>query len=63
MVQDRKDPLPAFHAHGVRNVLKEYFISVPDLIASKLAAGRPQDLLDAAAVCKAADAQLRGGGW
>src|SRR5579871_6088090 len=30
--------------------LKAYFISAPDLIASKLAAGRPQDLADVAAI-------------
>jgi hypothetical protein len=37
--------------------LKAYFISAPDLIASKLAAGRPQDIADAAAVRQAAAAQ------
>jgi hypothetical protein len=36
--------------------LKAYFISAPDLIASKLAAGRPQDIADAEAVRKAAEA-------
>ncbi len=34
--------------------LKVYFISAPDLIASKLAAGRPQDIADAAAIREAA---------
>jgi hypothetical protein len=38
--------------------LKAYFISAPDLIASKLAAGRPQDLADAEAVRRAAEARL-----
>ena len=38
--------------------LKAFFISALDLIASKLAAGRPQDLADAEAVRKAAEAQL-----
>jgi hypothetical protein len=38
--------------------LKAFFISAPDLIESKLAAGRPQDIADAEAVRKAADAQL-----
>ena len=37
--------------------LKAFFISAPDLIASKLAAGRPQDLADAAAIRKAAEAR------
>jgi hypothetical protein len=37
--------------------LKAFFISAPDLIASKLAAGRPQDLADADAVRKALEAQ------
>jgi hypothetical protein len=36
--------------------LKAYFISAPDLIAAKLAAGRPQDLADAEAIRKAAEA-------
>jgi hypothetical protein len=36
---------------------KAFFISAEDLIASKLAAGRPQDLADASAVQKAIDAQ------
>jgi hypothetical protein len=35
--------------------LKAVFISAPDLIASKLAAGRPQDIADAEAVRKAAE--------
>jgi len=39
--------------------LKAYFISAPDLIASKLAAGRPQDLADVAAVREAAKARER----
>ncbi len=39
--------------------LKAYFISAPDLIASKLAAGRPQDLADAEAIRKAAEARER----
>jgi hypothetical protein len=37
--------------------LTAHFISAPDLIASKLAAGRPQDLADAEAIRKAAEAQ------
>ena len=37
--------------------LKAFFISAPDLIAAKLAAGRPQDLADAAAICKAIEAR------
>jgi hypothetical protein len=37
--------------------LRAYFISAPDLIASKLASGRPQDLADAEAVRKAVEAQ------
>jgi hypothetical protein len=37
--------------------LKAFFISAPDLIASKLAAGRPQDIADAEAVRKAAEAK------
>lgn len=37
--------------------LKAYFISAPDLIASKLAAGRPQDIADAEAVRKAIEAR------
>lgn len=36
--------------------LKAFFISAPDLIASKLASGRPQDLADAEAIRKAAEA-------
>jgi hypothetical protein len=39
--------------------LKAFFISAPDLIASKLAAGRPQDLADAEAIRRAAEAQPR----
>jgi len=34
-----------------------YFISAKDLIASKLAAGRPQDLADASAIQKAIEAK------
>ncbi len=37
--------------------LKAFFISASDLIASKLAAGRPQDIADAEAVRKAAEAR------
>jgi hypothetical protein len=36
--------------------LKAFFISASDLIASKLAAGRPQDIADAEAVRKALEA-------
>jgi len=36
--------------------LKANFISAKDLIASKLASGRPQDLADADAIRKAAEA-------
>jgi len=39
--------------------LKAFFISAPDLIASKLASGRLQDLADAEAVRKAAEARQR----
>jgi hypothetical protein len=39
--------------------LMAYFISAPDLIVSKLAAGRPQDLADAEAIRKATEAQKR----
>ncbi len=39
--------------------LKVFFISAADLIKSKLAAGRPQDLADAAAVQKAMEAQKK----
>jgi len=38
--------------------LKAYFISANDLIQSKLAAGRPQDIADAESIRKAAEAQL-----
>ena len=38
---------------------KAFFISAPDLIAAKLAAGRPQDIADAAALREAAEARLR----
>jgi hypothetical protein len=38
--------------------LKAFFISAPDLISAKLAAGRPQDIADAEAIRKAAEAQL-----
>ena len=37
--------------------LKAFFISASDLIASKLAAGRPQDIADAEAVRRAAEAR------
>jgi hypothetical protein len=37
--------------------VKAFFISAPDLIASKLAAGRPQDIADAEAIRKAAEAR------
>jgi hypothetical protein len=37
--------------------LTAHFISAPDLIASKLAAGRPQDLADAEAIRKAAESR------
>ena len=40
--------------------LAAHFISAQDLIASKLAAGRPQDLADASAIQKAAEAQRKG---
>ena len=39
--------------------LKANFISADDLIASKLASGRPQDLADADAIRKAAESQRR----
>src|ERR1039457_374407 len=39
--------------------LKAYFISASDLIASKLAAGGPQDIADAAALREAAEARSR----
>jgi len=35
--------------------LEAFFISAPDLIASKLAAGRPQDIADAAAIREAVE--------
>lgn len=38
---------------------KAFFISAKDLIASKLAAGRPQDLADASAIQKAIEARQR----
>jgi len=38
---------------------KAYFISAEDLIASKLASGRPQDLADVDAIRKAAESQRR----
>lgn len=38
---------------------KAFFISAEDLIASKLAAGRPQDLADAAAIQNALEAQQK----
>jgi len=39
--------------------LKAFFISAPDLIAAKLAAGRHQDLADVDAISKALDANKR----
>ncbi|HUY95361.1 MAG TPA: DUF6036 family nucleotidyltransferase [Terracidiphilus sp.] len=39
--------------------LTAYFISASDLIAAKLAAGRPQDIADAEAVRKAMEAKQR----
>jgi hypothetical protein len=38
---------------------KAFFISRQDLIAAKLAAGRPQDLADVSAILKAAESQER----
>lgn len=38
---------------------KAFFISAQDLIASKLAAGRPQDLADASSVQKSIEAQRK----
>jgi hypothetical protein len=38
--------------------LKAFFISAPDLIAAKMAAGRPQDIADVEAIRKAAEAQM-----
>jgi hypothetical protein len=58
-----------FHAAWERRVesvvdqaigLKASFISAPDLIASKMAAGRPQDLADADAVRKALETLRQG---
>ena len=37
--------------------LKAFFISAPDLIASKLASGRPQDIADAEAIRKALESR------
>jgi len=39
--------------------LKAFFISAPDLIAAKLAAGRPQDIADAEPIRQAAEARGR----
>jgi hypothetical protein len=39
--------------------LKAFFICAADLIASKLAAGRPQDLADAEAIRKATETRKR----
>ncbi len=39
--------------------LKAYFISADDLIASKLAAGRPQDIADVDAIRKAGEIRRR----
>jgi hypothetical protein len=35
--------------------LKTFFISGPDLVAAKLAAGRPQDIADVAAIRKVSE--------
>lgn len=40
-----------------RSGLKAFFISAPDLIVSKLAAGRPQDIADVMAIRKTAEAR------
>jgi hypothetical protein len=44
-----------------RTGLKAFFISAPDLIAAKMAAGRPQDIADAEAIRQASEAQTRRG--
>ena len=55
----------AASAHRVEGVIdaatgfKAFFISKDDLIAAKLAAGRPQDLANVSAVQKAIESQLR----
>jgi hypothetical protein len=41
------------------STLTAYFISAPDLIAAKLAAGRPQDIADVVAIRQAAEARAR----
>jgi len=41
------------------NGLTAFFISAPDLIAAKLAAGRPQDLADVVAIRNAGEARAR----
>ena len=40
-----------------RTGLKEFFISSADLVAAKLASGRPQDLADVDSIRKAAESQ------